>query len=298
MPRWRFEFAQMGCPCELVLDADDEPRARDAARAAVAEVARLDRKYSHYRDDSVLGELARDAGARAVEVDDETAALLDVAAALHRDTGGRYDATAAPLTALWDFRRAALPDAGEIEAARARVGWHRVAWHRPLLRLQPGMSLDFGAIAKEYAADRAAAVLRAHGVVHGLVSLGGDVAVAGPAADGAPWRIGVSDPSAPARALRTVPLDAGGFATSGDYARSRIVGGRRYGHVVDVARGEPVTAPPSVSVAAPSCLVAGALATAALLAGLDGAERLLAESGLPWLCIALDGRTSGPLAGG
>ena len=296
MPRWRFGFTQMGCPCELVLVADDEACARAAARAAIAEVARLDRKYSHYRDDSVLAELAGTAVERAVEVDDETAALLDLADALHRDTGGRYDATAAPLTTLWDFRRERLPSREEIDAARARVGWERVVWRRPSLRLPRNASLDFGAIAKEYAADRAAAVLAAHGVAQALVSLGGDIALAGSLDGRAPWRIGISDPDAPERAIHAVELESGGFATSGDYARARIVEGRRYGHIVDVVRGAPVVAPPSVSVAGPSCLVAGALATAALLAGIDGAEAVLSASGLPWLIVSPTGAMTGPLA--
>src|SRR5687768_6666892 len=194
MPRFRFEFAQMGCPCELLLDADEDTCAQTAARAAVAEVARLDRKYSHYRDDSLLAELEATATLGAVAVDPETAALLDFAAQLHAQTGGGFDITAGALVRLWDPRHHAVPSRDAIAAAHETVGWDRVEWTPPFLRLPAGARLDLGGIAKEYAADRAAQVCREHGVSHGLVVLGGDLAVVGPPADAHAWRVGIADP--------------------------------------------------------------------------------------------------------
>jgi len=296
MARYRFEFAQMGCPCELVLDADDARVAEDAARACVAEVARLDHKYSHYRDDSYLAELEASAGGEGIEVDAETAALLDFAAALHRESAGRFDITAGALTKLWDLKAGRVPDAAAIAAARAAVGFARVEWRSPRLRLPAGMRLDLGGVVKEYAADRAAAACRAHGVARGLVALGGDLAVVGPPAEGDAWRVGVADPASPRSAKREWPLASGGFATSGDYERCMVVGGRRYGHIVDVVRGEPIESWASVSVAAPTCLVAGALATLAMLAGFEAGEALLAASGVDWLAIRDDGTQAGTLA--
>lgn len=296
MARYRFEFAQMGCPCELVLDCDDARTAEAAARACVAEVARLDHKYSHYRDDSCLAGLEASAGGAGIDVDDETAALLDFAAALHRESGGRFDITAGALTKLWDLKAGRVPEAAAIAAARAAVGFARVEWRAPRLRLPAGMRLDLGGVVKEYAADRASETCRAHGVAHGLVALGGDLAVVGPPADGGAWTIGIADPANPRRAKRDIALAAGGFATSGDYERCMVVDGRRYGHIIDVVRGEPVESFASVSVAAPSCLVAGALATLAMLAGFDDGPALLEAAGVEWLAIGADGGLAGPLA--
>ncbi len=297
MARFRFDFAQMGCPCELVLEADDERVAAAAARHAIAEVARLDHKYSHYRDDSYLAELETAATGEGVDVDAETAALIDFAAALNAQTDGRFDVTAGALTRLWDPKTQRVPDAAAVAAARERVGWRRVRWRSPRLALAPGMRLDLGGVVKEYAADRAAEVCRAHGVERGLVSLGGDLAVIGPRANGRAWQVGIADPRASSHAKRTVALECGGFATSGDYERVMVVDGRRYGHIVDVTSGVPVESYASVSVAAPSCLVAGALATSAMLAGLEAGAALLTASGLPWLAITADGALLGPLAG-
>ena len=297
MPRYRFEFAQMGCPCELLLDADDARAAEAAARACVAEVARLDHKYSHYRDDSYLASLDASAGGEGVDVDPETAKLLDFAAALHRESDGRFDITAGALTKLWDLQNGRVPDAGTIERTRKRCGWQKVDWQRP--RLKPnvrGMRLDLGGVVKEYAADRAALLCREAGVQHGVVDLGGDLALIGPHADGSPWLAGIKSPRKPEHAFARIELLRGGLATSGDYERVMIVDGRRYSHRVDPLTGQPVESFASVRVVADSCLVAGAASTLALLFGVAGGEAWLRDLGLPFLCIDALGHARGTLA--
>jgi hypothetical protein len=123
------------------------------------------------------------------------------------------------------------------------------------------MELDFGGIGKEYAADRAAAVLAQSGVEYALVNLGGDVRVVGPQADGAPWRIGIRHPREPNRVLATIALSEGALATSGDYERFFELEGKRYCHILDPRAGRPVDTFQSVSVVAPLCVVAGSCAT-------------------------------------
>jgi hypothetical protein len=108
----RFDFSAMGCPCALQLEADAEVAAR-ATAAAQAEVDRLDRKYSHYRDDSLVAQIGASADAgESIVVDNETADLLDFSATLHAQSGGRFDITAGALTKLWDLQgpRAGRPD--------------------------------------------------------------------------------------------------------------------------------------------------------------------------------------------
>lgn len=295
MPLLRFAFGQMGSPCELVIDADDTPRVRDAARAAIAEVARLDRKYSHYRDDSLLAEIERDAQRGAVTLDAETAALFDFAAVLHAESGGRFDVACGALVRAWDPQRGRVPDAAERAAARAASGWSRVAWRAPTLRIEPGVRFDLGGVVKEYAVDRAAALLREADCDAALVELGGDVAVTGPRRNGEPWKVGVRDPLAPSAAMLTVPLAHGALATSGDYARHFEHAGRRYTHVVDPTSGSPVEGVASVSVAAPSCLVAGGLATVAMLLGRDAGAQFLTASGARYAMLDSAGVRSGGL---
>jgi len=291
-------FAAMGCPCEFKLEGDADAL-RAAAAAARAEVDRLELKYSHYRDDSLIAQFGAcaDTG-QSCEVDEETANLLDFAAALTEQSDGRFDLTAGVLTKLWDLRDDRLPSAAAIAAARARCGWRDlVRWERPRLAFaRSGVRLDLGGLVKEYAADRAAQVFREHGVRHGVVDLGGDLALIGAHADGTPWRAGIKAPRTPQEAFATIELTRGGLATSGDYERSRVVDGRRYTHIVDVRNGEPVQSFASVSVLADTCLIAGAAATLAILFGEREGDAWLQQLGLPYVAVNAQGRVSGTLA--
>ncbi len=292
----RFEFSTMGCPCALHVEACSETVARSALKATLAEVDRLDRKYSHYRDDSLIAQFASRVG-EPIEVDDETANLFDFASELFRQSEGRFDITAGPLTRLWDAQTGRVPSSADIDAALLRTGWRYIEWQRPRLRVtMPHMHLDFGGIVKEYAADRCAHVCRDAGVTHGVVDLGGDLALIGPHENGEPWIVGIKAPRAAGRAAARIALPHGGLATSGDYERALIIDGRRYSHIVDPRSGMPVDSFASVSVVAESCLVAGAASTLAMLMGVERGGAWLRESGLPHLCIDGDGRVSGDIA--
>ncbi len=286
----------MGSPCELRLYGGAE--AERAERAARAEIERLEAKYSRYRDDSLATRINRSAGdASGVEVDDETARLLDYAATAHRESGGLFDVTSGILRRAWNFRDGRLPSQAELDALLPAIGWQQLRWRAPVIALpRAGMEIDFGGYVKEYAADLAAATCREHGVRHGLVDLGGDLAVVGPHPDGSPWRIGVRDPRAPERALVHIALPSGGIATSGDYERCMVVDGVRYGHILDPRTGWPAHGLASVTVAASACLVAGTLSTLAMLKGRAGAA-WLEGMGARCVVVADDGRVSGSLAG-
>jgi thiamine biosynthesis lipoprotein len=272
----------------------DEALLRSAGAAAVAEVRRIEAAYSRYRPDSVVGRLNALAGSgQPLEVDDETLALLDFAGRLCTLSEGRFDATSGVLRRAWDFRAARLPSADAVQALLPLVGWPMVRRHGRQVGLErAGMELDFGGFGKEYAADRAAAVLRAAGVSAGFVDLGGDLAILGPRADGSPWRLGIRHPRDSKALLAEVDLAGGALATSGDYERFFEVDGRRWHHVLDARCGWPVEHWRSVSVLAPSCAAAGAVCTLAMLAG-DAAPALLDAQGVRWLAMDAAGQLHG-----
>jgi thiamine biosynthesis lipoprotein len=298
MPAWRLRFKAMGSPCELHLHAESAQRFEADAAAARAEIERLEQKYSRYREDSLASRINASAGdPEGIEVDAETAALLDYAALAWRQSGGLFDATSGVLRRAWDFRSGRVPAPEELDALRELVGWDRIRWQRPRLLLpQAGMELDFGGFVKEYAADRVAAACRERGVRHGLVDLGGDLAVVGPHPDGSPWRVGIRDPRAPERAIASLALAAGGVATSGDYERCMVVDGRRYAHILDPRTGWPVEGLASVTVVASHCLVAGTASTIAMLKGRRAGPAWLDRLGVPSLRVDAAGRLSGALA--
>jgi thiamine biosynthesis lipoprotein len=295
----RYPFKAMGSVCEVRIESADEAQAQRAAHAAEAEVRRLEAKFSRYRDDSLTSRINAAAGdGRSVEVDDETAGLLDYAATVHQLSGGLFDLTTGALRRAWDFKSGRLPSQEQLDALLPLVGWSRVTWQRPHFGLTvAGMEIDFGGVVKEYAADRAAQAARDSGGRHGFVELGGDIALVGAHADGAPWQIGVRDPRDPEKPAATIALARGAIASSGNYERYMDVGGRRYCHILDPTTGWPAQELAAVSVVADQCLVAGSASTVGMLKPLEQALDWLAGLGLPHLAIDAAGRIHGSLAG-
>lgn len=298
MECFSYAFKAMGGPCELRLYAPQRPHADAYAAAARAEILRLEEKYSRYREDSATSRINRSAGnTGGVELDAESAALLDYAHTAWEQSGGLFDITSGVLRRVWDFKARRVPAQGEIDAVLPLVGWGRLRWNRPRLVLPlPGMELDFGGYVKEYAADRAAQAAREAGARHGLVELAGDIALIGAHPDGAPWLIGVRHPRAPQQALASIALGEGAIASSGDYERCFEVDGVHYSHLLDPRSGWPVRdGLAAVSVAAPQCLVAGTACTIAMLHDADQGRRWLGALGLRHLCVDQVGVTDGTL---
>jgi thiamine biosynthesis lipoprotein len=281
---------------EIRLAAADAAAAQRAAEDSIADVLRIEAKYSRYRDDSVTSRVNAAAGKAAVIVDDETHALLEYAGQCYSQSGGLFDITSGVLRRAWNFRRdpPAIPSREEIARLLPLIGWRDVEWSDRSVRLpRAGMEIDFGGIGKEYAADRAATILRSRGMRHGLANLGGDIRAIGPQPDGSPWRVGVRHPRADGVAVAGFDLADGALATSGDYERYFEIGGRHYCHILDPTTGMPVTHWQSVSVSAPLCVVAGSCATIAMLRGAD-APAFLDAQGVTWLGVAADGTIHPP----
>jgi thiamine biosynthesis lipoprotein len=182
----------------------------------------------------------------------------------------------------WGFfdHEPALPDPDALEAARSLVGWRDVTVDTAGARARlerPGMTLDFGALAKGYALDRALAAMRAAGAASGLADLGGNVAVFGPAPEGAEtgWRLGVRHPRARGRLMGTVDVTQGSVATSGDYEQMFEASGVRYSHLMDPRTGRPVQGVVAVTVAATDGMTADALSTTLFVLGPEAGRELL-----------------------
>lgn len=285
----RFAFRAMAAENELHVHSGERESWRAAAEA-IEEVLRIEDKYSRYRPDSIVSRINAAAGGEALAIDPETRSLLDFAAACHRQSGGLFDATSGVLRRAWRFDDAALPVEGVLAQSLALVGWDRVELCEDMVRLRdPGMELDFGGFGKEYAVDRAALKLREADIASGLVNLAGDVAVLAPQPDGSPWRVGIRHPRKADALIATLPVFSGGLATSGDYERFIEVDGVRHHHVLDPRTGRSARGFQSVTVHAPSCLVAGSASTIAMLKGRDAGLAWLRELGFAHLCVLDDG---------
>ena len=299
MKFYRFPFKAMGTPCEFQLYADTRVKARQVGQLIQADVERLEALYSRYRASSLLSAINKVAATGGeIEVDAETAKLLDYAQTCFIESDGLFDITSGILRKAWNYHSHTnqLPDADLIQSLLENVGWQRLQWQEPVLKFpQPGMEIDLGGVVKEYAVDRAATLCLQNGIAHGMINLGGDIRVVGPHPDGAPWQIAIRHPRQQDGVVSTIALTAGALASSGDYERCLTVDGIRYGHVLNPKTGWPVNKMAAVSVIADFCVVAGSASTIGMLRGEQG-KQWLAELGLPHLWVDVAGNIGGPLS--
>jgi FAD:protein FMN transferase len=272
-------FTAMASPCEVLLPSTADASALELGNLAAQEAWRIEKKFSRYRDDSVTAWIHENRGTR-IEVDAETAALIDFARRCFDLSGGLFDVTSGVLRHAWIFDGSdRVPEAAAIERLMPLVGFEKLEWQSPHLTLPVGMELDFGGIGKEYAVDRAYDLVAARQAAPFLINFGGDLRANRRAPHG-PWQIGVERPDTDRQASMILELEHGALATSGDSRRYLLKHGIRYGHILDPRTGWPVLhAPRSVTVAASSCTEAGVLATLALLHGARARE-FLEEQGV------------------
>ena len=275
----------MASPCEILIESRDSELADHLTRTAAAEAWRIEDKLSRYIPENAVGQINTSNG-RPIEVDEETASLLDFAATLYDLSDGRFDITSGVLREVWTFDGGdRIPSREAVKNVLQRVGWKRVSWQRPILTLKPGMEIDFGGIGKEYAVDRAAGMLSEAAACSVVVNFGGDLAVTRQPQKRTAWRVGIETvPEASERGERILEIRTGALATSGDSRRYLLSGGVRYSHILDPGSGWPVEgAPRSVTVAADTCTQAGMLSTLAMLQGYD-AEAFLDGEGVRYWC--------------
>ncbi|CCU71726.1 FAD:protein FMN transferase [Thalassolituus oleivorans] len=278
----------MASPCEVMLPYIDSNKddVQRVAQAAEEDVRRIETKYSRFRPDSILSKINSSDGQKTT-IDAETHYLLNYASVAFELSDGLFDITAGVLSKLWDFRNGIIPSPETIRTNLAYVGFQHIRFNSNSIILPAGMSLDFGGIGKEYAVDCAAAICKSAGITHGIIDLGGDLHVIGPQPDNRPWKVGVRNPRAPENAIAELAITQGGLSTSGDYERYFEHSGKRYCHLLLPKTGMPVSYWASVSVVAPSCLLAGTLSTIAMLKQSD-ARMWLDEQEIQYLGIHPD----------
>lgn len=263
--------ASMGTTLDLVVRMKYRAQALDASEAALAEVVRVESLLTTWKRGGELDRIDTAPPGQSVAVSRELVDLLANVFDWVPRTGGAFDPTVAPLMRAWDLRgKGRIPAAAELSAARAAVG---VAKFRldpsraTVTRLEAAAGIDEGAWGKGYGLDRAGAVLAKAGVRSALLDLGGQVLAIGSDSGEKPWRVPVADPRDRARTVAELGLADRSAATSGDSERFREVDGRRIGHILDPATGEPARDFGSVTVVASSGLLADVLSTALFVLG-------------------------------
>ena len=251
-----------GTRVEVIVAGPPEAEARAATGAVLREFDRLHRSYHAWQPSELSTLNAALAAGKSAEVSEELAAWLREAQALSAAGDGLFDPGIGRLIALWGFQNdeypAQLPNPAALAAWRATpagIADLHLDGRRVSSR-SPQVAIDFGGYLKGVALDRAAAILRAHGVGNALINIGGNVMALG-RKNGEPWRVGIQHPRQPG-ALATLELaDGEAVGTSGDYQRYFEVGGQRYSHLIDPRSGEPAQHTSALTVLIPGGAQAG-----------------------------------------
>ena len=264
----RQESFVFGTRVEILVAGLDEARARPAASAALREFDRLYRTYHAWRA-SPLGDLnAALAEGKTLEVDGEMAALLVDAQRLSARSEGLFDPGIGRLIGAWGFQSdefgAARPDPVFLAYWREnRTGIaDLVIDGRRIGSRSRRVVIDLGGYLKGYALDRAADILRGHGVDNALINVGGNILALGDN-NGEAWRVGILHPRAPGPMATLALYDGEAIGTSGDYQRFFELDGKRYCHLIDPRSGEPVAHTRALTVLVPPGPRAGTLSDAA-----------------------------------
>jgi len=313
--------ATMGTSWSVRLYASPMPALQQAIEARLAE---LMAQMSHWAPDSELGRFNRAPAGSWHSLSPEFFSVLSFALGVASDSGGAFDPCAGALVNAWGFGPGerydapgfAVPDAAQIEQARAKGNWQALELDRSRMQArQPGgLQLDLSGVAKGYAVDQVAQLLAQHGVAHYLVEIGGELRGAGIKDDRQPWWVALerlddvaqlstaqlSTESAPQESEQEseqeaeilVALHGLAIASSGDYLRYFETDGRRYPHTIDPRHGRPLANGVALaSVIDASCMSADAWATALTVLGVDDGLRLAQARGLAvrWLRRTEDG---------
>ncbi|MEI9938173.1 MAG: FAD:protein FMN transferase [Pseudomonadota bacterium] len=260
----------------------DSSQVRVAMTQALNEMKRLEAVLSEWRDDSEVGQI-NSHPEQWVHVGPETFAVISRALEEGKASGGAFDITFQAMSGVWKFGSAAeanpkLPSKAEVERLRRLVDYRTVELDPTAraVRLPKAHKIGLGGIAKGYIVDRAAEVLKKAGIQAFLVQAGGDLYGAGRKPDGSPWVSGIMDPRGPeGSSFASIELTDHAFSTAGDYARSYVIGKRRYHHIIDPHTGYPATASRSVTVWADDATTADAVDDAVFILGPEAGLKLV-----------------------
>lgn len=261
----------MGTSVEVQAIGGDETTRADAIAEAFAAFAEVDRLMSNYRDDSELALVNRTAAREPVSVSEALFSVLDAARRVSVASNGAFDITVGPLVRLWGFhdKQPHLPTVAELAAVRPLVDYRHVILDpkgRTVRFGHPGVEIDLGGIAKGFAVEAAANILRRRHL-SGFIDAGGNQYLLGTPLGKRSWTVGIKNPAAPDRVMGVVETAECSVSTSADYNNFLVSDGVTYGHVLDPRTMKPSAAALSVTIFSPDGTLADAMSKAAFILG-------------------------------
>lgn len=260
---------------------------RPSQAAVEAVLQQLNLAMSTYQPDSEISRFNALSSTAPVAISDHFARVVEAALSVSERTSGAFDVTVGPLVEVWGFGAAQVdgaPDPETLAVLSSAVGYHLIEIHDGQLRKRQGeVRIDLSAIAKGYAVDQLAALLKRAGCADFLVDIGGEIKTRGINPRGRTWRLAIEtpDPTSAGGRQAIVNVSNAAIATSGDYRNFRLVDGRRVHHIFDPRSQSPAaTDVLSASVIAADAMLADAYATAMMVLGRTEGLRLAEQLGL------------------
>ncbi len=271
----------MGNAFEITVVDTVERRAFEHINAVIAEIQRIEQLLTTYREDSQTNLINRNAGLQAVKVDAEVFDLIERSLRISHITDGYFDISYGGIDKrLWNFDREMqeLPDPEIIREHLKLVNYRNILLDREnqtVFLKEKGMRIGFGGIGKGYAAEMGKRLLQQRGVQSGVVNASGDLTVWGSQADGKPWTIGIANPDNARLPFSYLKITDTAIATSGNYEKYVMIGGKRYSHTINPKTGMPVCGVKSVTIICPNAEIADAMATPVSIMGINAALDLI-----------------------
>jgi thiamine biosynthesis lipoprotein len=274
-----FRTRTMGTWGTVNIATQDSAAIADPALASLLVFHHVDSLMSNWTETSEVARINTEAGKGTITIDREVATVIARSLEVSRATDGAEDITVEPLVRLWGFLggKPRVATADEIKTVMPRVGYRKIRFDEktPAISFtRDDVRIDLGGIAKGYAVDIAAMVLRNTGVTNALVDLTGNMMAIGSAPGHDGWVVGVRDPSGKETHFLRVHLHDEAISTSGTYEQFIDAGGKRYGHIMDPRTGWPSTGVSSVTVVSKSALTCDAWDTGLFVLGSERARRL------------------------
>jgi len=282
----RFEDSRvsMACTYTVVVYGTDPKQLPLITTAALDEVDRIDALMSHYKPESPLSQINREAGQHPVRVEPELFRFLERCVRYSQQSEGAFDITVGPLMKAWGFFRGEgrIPWFFELWSVLRNVGYQHLrldSTQRTIQFARSGMELDLGGIAKGYAVDRVVELLKEQQIERAFVSAGGSTIYGlGAPPDSPGWEVKVQDPLAPhdsKKSAATVLLKNQCLSVSGNYEKFFKVRGVTYSHIMDPRSGRPVENMLSVAVITQTGTDGDALDNAFYVQGVEKGKALL-----------------------
>lgn len=283
----------MGNHFEITVVSENEAWAHERIDEAVAEIKRIEKILTTFKEDSETYLINENAGIAPVKVSEEVFRLIERSIRISEFTQGSFDITYGSIDKrLWNFDKnmKSLPDPKKAKKMVRLIDYKNILLdqnEQTVFLKNKGMRIGFGGIGKGYAAEMAKAIMKKNGVTSGIVNASGDLTAWGHQPDGSPWTIGIAHPDGAHMPFSYMNITNMAVATSGNYEKFVVINKKKYSHTINPRTGLPVRGIKSVTVISPNAELCDALATPVTIMGINAGLDLINQiKGVE--CIIID----------